>query len=249
MAPGFAQILSAPNFVGVEQSLGLASGVLGAISYGPYLYDIARGQTRPERVTWFIWGVLGVIAFGSQISEGATHSLWPTAVQCLAIVVVLALAIPKGVGGFTRRDVAALLFAAAGLALWALTHNALLSLLIIVSVDFAGALLTLGKAYRDPSSETLCTWAMSAVAWLCASAAVGRLDFSLLVYPIYLAAVNIAVCVAMLAGRRHLSIADSYDEDDAMIIDIRDSVVLPQLLTMDVFTEQQIPQRTVVGSR
>ena len=60
------------------QFLGLLSGVLSGGSYIPYLRDIFRHTTKPERASWLIWAVLGSIAFFSQLAEGATWSLWLT---------------------------------------------------------------------------------------------------------------------------------------------------------------------------
>ena len=51
------------------------------------------------------------------------------------------------------------------------------------------------KTYRDPDSETLATFAFAASAALLAAGAVGTLDLSLLLYPIYFGLVNGAIAL------------------------------------------------------
>lgn len=68
------------------QIFGYMSGIISIICILPYLRDIFRHTTKPERASWFIWTVLGSIAFFSQYAKGATDSLWMTAAQTLVSI-------------------------------------------------------------------------------------------------------------------------------------------------------------------
>lgn len=50
--------------------LGLLAGAVGIVDTVPYVRDMLRGLTRPHRGTWLIWGVLAVVAYGSQRADG-----------------------------------------------------------------------------------------------------------------------------------------------------------------------------------
>src|SRR5690348_15648637 len=102
---------------------GMASGVVGIIAWVPYLRDVMRGKTKPERASFWIWGVLGVIIFSSQWAAGASWSLLLPAMDTIGIVIIALLAVKRGVGGFTRRDLVALGAAGVGLVLWYLTSE------------------------------------------------------------------------------------------------------------------------------
>lgn len=186
------------------QTLGLISGVLSVITYLPYLRDIFKLKTKPERATWFIWSVLSGIAFFSQMAKGATDSLWLVGVQAIGVVVIFLLSIRFGVGGFVRRGIIALIAAGIGLILWFYTNEAAFALLIAIAIDAIGGLLTVLKAYRDPESETLSTWVLSGTAGIFAAFAVGSLDYILLAFPVYVVLINYAVAVAMILGKRRL---------------------------------------------
>lgn len=41
---------------------GVLAGVVGVVDTIPYVRDIVRGSTRPHRGTWFIWGLLAIVA-------------------------------------------------------------------------------------------------------------------------------------------------------------------------------------------
>jgi hypothetical protein len=181
---------------------GLASALLSTLAYLPYIIDTVRGRTRPQRASWLIWSVLGSIAFFSQLYEGAAASLWFAGVQVSGTITVFLLSIFVGAGVFLKRkDYIVLLLACVGLVLWYFTENAAYALAITITISLLGGVVTIEKAYRDPQSETIATWALSFVASLCAIVAVGKLDWVLLAYPVYLFALNGAILGAMLLGR------------------------------------------------
>jgi hypothetical protein len=184
------------------QTLGLIAGILSVITYIPYLRDIFLKKTKPQRATWLIWSVLSVIAFFSQLAEGATHSLWLIGVQTIGVLFIFILSLFFGVGGFSRRDIITLIAAGIGLLLWYVTSNAALALFISIAIDAAAASLTVRKAYLDPSSETLSTWLLSGTSGIFAAFAVGSFNVVLLAFPVYVILINYLVAGAILLGRR-----------------------------------------------
>lgn len=168
----------------------------------PYIRDIFRLKTKPERASWFIWTVLGFIAFFSQWAKGATDSLWLTGGQTLAVLIVVFLSIKYGTGGFSRRDIFALIAAGFGLILWYLTSDAIFALAMVILVDSIGSLLTAIKVYGDPGSETLSTWVMSGTSGIFGALAVGSLNPVLLAYPIYIFVANYLIVGTKLLGER-----------------------------------------------
>lgn len=184
------------------QALGLFAGFLSIIMYIPYVRDIFRGTTKPERASWFIWAVLGGIAFFTQLAKGATDSLWLTLAQTIGVILISLLSIKYGVGGLTKRDVVALMGAGVGLFLWYLTSEAAVALIIVIIIDAIGGFLTVVKTYENPESETLSTWLLSGTSGIFAAFAVGSFNYILLAYPLYIIVINYAVVGALLLGRR-----------------------------------------------
>lgn len=184
------------------QTFGLIAGILAAVSHLPYFVDIIKGTTKPERASWLIWSVLGSIAFFSQLAKGATDSLWLNGGDTLGVVITFVLAIKFGVGGLVKRDIASLIFATFGLVLWFLTKEPLAALIIVILVDFAGAILTVIKSYEDPGSETLATWIICSIAGVFAVLSIGEFNLVLILYPLYICLINGATALAILVGKR-----------------------------------------------
>jgi len=94
-----------------------------------------------------------------------------------------------------------LVAAVVGLIIWYFTSNAAYALLITICISLLGGSVTVIKAFKDPDSETLSTWVVSFVASLCAAVSVGKMDFVLMAYPIYLIILCGAISLAMLLGK------------------------------------------------
>lgn len=181
---------------------GLLSGILSALCYVPYVRGIIRGHVKPERASWLIWSVLTAMGFFSNLAIGATHSLWLPGVQGIGVIVVFLLSIKHGYGGLLKRDILTLIASALTLVVWYFTRQPVVAVYLTTLIDAMGGYLTVIKSYEEPDTETPVTWAMSAVAGLFAVLSVGKLDVSLLAYPLYIFLINGAVFVAILLGRR-----------------------------------------------
>lgn len=190
-------------------AFGYISAALSILMVLPYIRDILMLKTKPERASWFIWTVLGLIAFFSQFAKGATGSLWLTAGQTLAVFIVLLFAIRYGVGGFAKRDKLALAAAGFGLILWYLTKEAYTALLMVIAIDAIGSMLTLLKAYEHPETETLSTWVMSGTSGVFGALAVGGIHWILLSYPLYIILANYSITAAILFGRKRKRLASA----------------------------------------
>lgn len=189
----------------MEQTLGYLSGALITISIIPYVYDVLRGKTKPQRATWLIWSVLLMIAFFAQLAEGGTWSLITTGVDLLGVLIIFFLSIKKGMGGTSKLDIFALVGAGIGLLLWYLTNEPLAALLITIFIDFLGTMLTVIKTYKEPETETLNAYIICGTGGILGAVAVGEISFSLIIFPLWIGIMNYAIAVTILLGRRRLA--------------------------------------------
>jgi hypothetical protein len=177
------------------------SVILFVVASPPYIIDTLHRKTRPERATWFIWTVLGLVAFISQVKLGATWSVVYTGLDTLGSVTVFFLSIRYGVGGWTLLDKIALIIAAVGVFVSLLAHQPVIALLGVITADVSGSVLTIRKTFLAPNSETTITWLLVGTGALCGLIAVGRWNLGLMLYPAYLTLSNYAVPVTQLASR------------------------------------------------
>jgi hypothetical protein len=174
----------------------ILSGVIVLIGAPFYAIDIFKGKTKPERTTWFIWSVLGVIAFFSQKALHAHWSLVYAGIDAIGSLIVFALSLKYGVGGWSWLDRFALSVAAIGVAISLIVH----ALFGVILADGVGAVLTILKTYRKPDSETSITWFGVGTSALFGALSVGHFRPALLLYPLYLAIGSYSVLLAKWFG-------------------------------------------------
>jgi hypothetical protein len=175
--------------------LGLLGGAVGIVDTVPYVRDMLRGLTRPHRGTWLIWGVLAVVAYVSQRADGGSWSLVMTGTQAILTGLVFLLAIRHGEGGLSAVDLSLMGVAGAGVIGWLVAGQPVVAVACVIVADLSAAAMMTPKAYRDPGSETLAMYALAGVAGALATAAVGELDVSLVLYPAYYCVVNSAMAL------------------------------------------------------
>ena len=189
----------------MQELLGYASGLLITISAVPYISDIFRLKTKPERATWFIWSVLLTIAFFAQFAKGGTWSLITTGIDGLIVIIIFILSIKYGMGGASRLDIVALIVSGIGLVLWYLTNEPLYALLITIVIDMLASMLTVVKTYKEPSTETFSAYMICGTGGLLGAFAVGTLNFSLIIFPLWICVMNYAIGFTILLGQRRQS--------------------------------------------
>ncbi|MES2023282.1 MAG: hypothetical protein V4439_01225 [Patescibacteria group bacterium] len=188
----------------MKEILGIGSGILIAISCIPYIRDILLHKTKPQRMTWFIWCILLTIAFVAQIFKGGTWSLITTGVDWLGVVTIFFLSIKYGMGGTRKLDKIALAGAGIGLIIWYFTNEPLFALLISVLIDFVAGMLTIIKTYKEPETETFIAYMICGTGGLLGVFSVGELNFSLILFPLWICLLNYAIGITVILGRRRL---------------------------------------------
>jgi hypothetical protein len=180
---------------GVAPVLGVLAGMLGVANMVPYVRDTIRGETRPHRGTWLIWGSLAIVVWLSQRADGASWSLMLASGQVVLNSIVVLLAIRRGEGGMSAPEAAMLGLAGGGVIGWIVADQPIVAIACVIAADLVATALMAPKTYRDPGSETLVTYVGASVAGALAAGAVGALDVSLLLYPVYYCLVNIAIAI------------------------------------------------------
>lgn len=184
----------------VSSISGYLSGIAILLSFIPYIKDIFSNKTKPERSSWLIWTVLGMISFFSQFAKGASYSLIMSGAQVIGDLFIFLLAIKFGLGGLIKRDIYALIAACGGLVLWSITKEASFALLIAIIIDAIGAFLTVMKTYENPKTETVSSWALTFLGGLFGCIAVGNFNWILLVFPIYICLASLSILLAIKFG-------------------------------------------------
>jgi hypothetical protein len=138
----------------------------------------------------------------SQRADGASWSLILAASQAVLTSLIFVLAIRRGQGGASATELVMIAVAGAGVIGWIVANEPIVATACVVAADLIGTAMMMPKTYRDPESETLVTFALASLAGALAAGAVGVLDVSLLLYPIYYCVANAALALVIHQRRR-----------------------------------------------
>ena len=183
----------------MRELLIIAGGAISVLGVLPYLRDVIRGKTKPRVVSWLTWTVLTAIATAAALSDKAYASGILTLAGTLATGSVVLAGLKYGDKHFERFDVACLVGAFVGLALWLIFGSPEIAIIATVSIDFVGAMPTLRHGWQKPNEETELAFIVSSFAAFLSLLAVDNYSVTNLAFPLYLTLMNglIATVVVM----------------------------------------------------
>lgn len=149
-----------PNFV----FIGLIFNIIGASSY---LIDTIKGKVKPNRVTWFLWAVIPMIAFIAELKQGVgLVSLMTFIVGFNPLMIFLASFVNKNaLWKIGKLDIWCGVFSLLGVLLWGITKNGNIAILFSILADLLAAVPTIIKSYYQPETENyqaFFLWTLSA---------------------------------------------------------------------------------------
>ncbi|MGD2148283.1 MAG: hypothetical protein PVH41_16445 [Anaerolineae bacterium] len=163
---------------------GYLAGALSLAGFAPYVASILRGETKPNRASWFIWLVVSLIIAVSYRDAGADFAFLMPVAYTVGSSVVASLSLRYGTGGWTRFDRTCLVGAGAGVLMWVAFSSPLSALLINLFINLLGTLPTIRKAYYQPETESGLAWTLYSLGNLVNLFAIEHWTFSMVVYPV-----------------------------------------------------------------
>jgi hypothetical protein len=142
--------------------LAIAVSFVGAWGY---IRDTLRGITSPNRVTWGLWTVEGILAFVIEVQDHVGLPALMTLTFGLVPLVVIVASFRHShlawkIGKF---DIFCGVVSVLGLVFWLAVGQATVALISFVGADQVAALPTLRKSWIAPSTETARTFFLGSV--------------------------------------------------------------------------------------
>ncbi len=138
-----------PRFVFLAAFLSLVGG------YG-YIRDTLRGVTSPNRVTWGLWALEGILGFVVEIQQhvglASVMTLMLGLVPC--VVIIASFKNSHSVWKLGRFDIFCGLISLVGIAFWGIVNQSTIALISFVAADQIAALPTLRKSFLAPATES-----------------------------------------------------------------------------------------------
>ncbi len=179
--------------------------VIGLVSYGFYFYGIYRGKTKPHVFTWFVWTILNGIVFFAQIYKGGGFGSWIVGVNALSCLAVTIAAIIYGEKHITRADWFSFFGALSGIALWLITKNPLLAVILSSVVDIFAIIPTFRKSYYKPQEENALAFTFDTIKFALSLFALKSFNLTTVFYPASVVLIDSVLVLMILIRRKKLN--------------------------------------------
>lgn len=186
----------------MQRLLGIVAGIISFAAYVVYIRSILRGESRPNRTTWWIWTFMGLVMGLSYYFSGARNTIWSPLVEFIGPLLIALLAIKYGEGGTKdKTDVVCLCGALISIALWVLFDSPLVALVTNILIDAFASIPTIKKSYLRPDGESFWAWFGTGVGDTMNLFASERPTFSILVYPVWMLLQDLVIIVILGRGK------------------------------------------------
>lgn len=190
------------NFGDIKVVLGIVAGIIALLAYIFYIFAIFKGETKPDRASWWIWSFMGIVLGASYYFSGAENTIWVPMAEVLGPISIAILSIWYGEGGLKdKTDLICLGGASFSILLWIIFKNPVIALTANVIVDIFAAVPTIKKSYLRPEGEDLFAWLLTGTANTMNLFAVEKFTFAVFLYPVYVFIID-CVVIALLILRR-----------------------------------------------
>ncbi|MDH5464089.1 MAG: hypothetical protein OEW60_00590 [Thiovulaceae bacterium] len=169
--------------------LGLVAQFILAISILPYTISIFRGTVKPNRISWFIWSVIG-FAFWIITPDSADEvTKMLTVIFMINPTIIFLLTLFKG--EYIKPDVLekfSLLVGLSAILVWLIFRNSsgVFPTVIAIAADFCALIPTLRFVLMAPDEETPLAWIFFFLGSLIAIFGIEKYTLESLLLPIYM---------------------------------------------------------------
>ena len=171
----------------------LVAAVASLLAAFVYIRSMFKGQTKPNRVTWFMWSVAPFIATAAALSNGIGWAVIPVFMSGFSPFLIFTASFFNKRAYWKPSSVDYLCGVLSGLAiaLWFVTNNPNLAITFAIVSDALAAIPTLTKAWHNPETESAWPFIVGVFTPLTSFLAATTWGFSELAFPIYLIVINI----------------------------------------------------------
>lgn len=174
--------------------VGALFSVIGTISY---LVDTLKGKAKPNKVSWALWALAPMIAFGAEISQGVgLQSLMTFMVGFGPLLVFIASFInKKAYWEIHKLDIVCGSLSLLGILLWVITKVGNIAIFFSILADGLASVPTVVKSWRFPNTESSTIFLFSGVNATLTLLTIETWNFQHYAFPVYILAIDVLLFV------------------------------------------------------
>ena len=169
--------------------LGLLAQFILAISILPYVISIFRGTVKPNRISWFIWSIIGFAFWLITPSTADEVTKMLTVIFMVNPSIIFILTLVKGESNKPDTlEIFSLFVGVSAIFVWYVFRNSsgLFPISMAILADFFALIPTFRFVYRAPDEETPLAWICFFLGSLIAVFGIEQHTFESLLLPVYM---------------------------------------------------------------
>lgn len=180
------------------------SALLTIVAASAYLRDTLKGKTKPNRISWFLWALLPLIATAAALRADA--DIWATIRVFLAgflplIIFLASFWNKQSYWRLTFFDWLCGGFAFLAIAVWLILDSPRITILFAVIGDSFAALPTFIKAWKYPKTETGITYVINLIAAFLVIPSIPIWNIENSAFQIYLLITNLILIISIYRNK------------------------------------------------
>ena len=195
----------------IDERFIILGAVLSFIGHISYITDTVSGKAKPNRITWFLWALIPMIAFSAEINEGVGLASLMTFMVGFGPLLIFGASFinKKSYWEIKPLDIFCGILSLFGVLLWMITKSGNLAILFSILADGSAAVPTVIKAYHFPETENYMVFFLSGINALITLLAISGWNFAYFAFPIYI----FLICLTMVLLVR-FRIGNSIQKED-----------------------------------
>lgn len=198
------------------ETIGMASGLLVAISVVPYSIRTYQGKIRPILTTWSLWTLIGLAILLTYKSSGAEANVWPAIFGFTNPLVITAIVVWRH-GEWTRpnrTEIACLVLGLLSIGLWLWVRESRelsqYALYLAIVADLFAATPTIMAVWMQPDSDRPFAWVLFTVGYGMTIFAITEHTFANYSLPLYmsLGALSISSPLVLYRWRHKIALSE-----------------------------------------
>jgi len=165
-----------------------------------YIRSMFKAQTKPNRITWFMWSIAPFIAAAAASSKGVSWAVIPVFMSGVSPFLVFSASFfcKKAYWKLSPFDYVCGILSGLALALWYLTNNPNIAIIFAILSDALAAVPTFIKAWHNPETESAWPYIVGIFSPITSFLVATMWTFSELAFPAYLIAINALLAISVL---------------------------------------------------
>jgi hypothetical protein len=182
--------------------IALFTGFFSMLALFLFIRGFIKGTAKPYLWAWAIRILICIVAFFSQLSQGATYSLALAFSQilCCAVIIGLTLYAGSAAGKLDKADWTALAIAGLGVICWLASGDSTYSIVGVILADACASVMGIRAAVKKGARESIPFWVCAFMAASLAVGATGGATWTIVAVPLFScvnAGVNISIAMYM----------------------------------------------------